>query len=101
MFGSYYRLYQVFDKLNDPEQRDHYQKQMDATGLKLKKTSPFDRTYVVSLANGYLHYAPPASYYPRHGYEATECLLAPEWEKAFEGVVQDIFDALEIGGDIG
>ncbi len=37
MFGSYYRLYQVFDKLNAPEQRDHYQKQMDATGLKLKK----------------------------------------------------------------
>ncbi|HCO24844.1 MAG TPA: hypothetical protein DIT97_18120 [Gimesia maris] len=39
MFGSYYRLYQVFDKLNDPEQRDHYKQQMDATGLKLKKSS--------------------------------------------------------------
>jgi len=71
------------------------------TGLKIKRTSPFDRTYVVSLSNGYLHYAPPPSYYPRHGYEATECLLAPEWEKAFERVVQDIFDALETGGDIG
>ena len=67
------------------------------TGLKLKKTSPFDRTYVVSLANGYLHYAPPASYYPRHGYETTECLLAPEWEKVFEGVVRDLFDELQAG----
>jgi hypothetical protein len=67
---------------------------LSETGLKIKKTAPFDRTYVVSLANGYLHYAPPASYYPRGGYEVTECLLAPEWEKIFETVVQDIFDEL-------
>ena len=67
---------------------------LSETGLKTKKTSPFERTYVVSLANGYLHYSPPASYYPRGGYEVTECLLAPEWEKAFERVVQEIFDEL-------
>ena len=39
MFASYYRLYQVFEKLNDTEQRDKYKKLMDATGLKPKKAS--------------------------------------------------------------
>ena len=65
------------------------------TGLKVKQASPFHRTYVVSLANGYLHYAPPASYYPRGGYEVTECMLAPEWETTFEKVVQKMFEALQ------
>lgn len=67
------------------------------TGLKVKKASPFKRTFVMSLSNGYLHYAPPASYYPRGGYEVTECLLAPEWEQVFDGVVKDLFR--ELGGD--
>ena len=60
-------------------------------GLKLKKESPFKHTYIASISNGYFHYAPPASYYPRGGYEVTECLLAPEWEGIFEEVVREIF----------
>lgn len=67
------------------------------TGLKLKKASPFKRAFVVSLSNGYLHYAPPASYYARGGYEVTECLLSPEWERIFEGVVAGLFQELTDG----
>jgi len=63
-------------------------------GFNVKKLSPFEHTYIVSNANGYLHYSPPASYYDRGGYEATECLLAPEWEKIFEEAVRQIFDEL-------
>ena len=63
-------------------------------GLNVKKTSPFKHTYIISISNGYLHYSPPASYYGRGGYEVTECLLAPEWEKIFEKVVNKIFKEL-------
>lgn len=70
---------------------------LSETGLKIKEKSPFQHTYVVSLSNGYLHYAPPASYYPRGGYEVTECLLAPEWEIAFDAVIQDLFADLQAG----
>ena len=56
--------------------------------------SPVRPTFVVSIANGYLHYAPPASYYPRGGYEVTECLLAPEWEALFDAAVRRLFEQL-------
>ena len=64
-------------------------------GLNVKKTSPFNHTYIASISNGYLHYSPPASYYERGGYEVTECLLAREWEKIFERVVNEIFKELQ------
>ena len=63
-------------------------------GLNVKKKSPFKYTHIVSISNGYLHYSPPASYYSRGGYEVTECLLAPEWEKIFEDTVDEIFKEL-------
>jgi hypothetical protein len=64
-------------------------------GLNVKKASPFKYTLISSLANGYYHYAPPASYYPRGGYEVTECMLAPEWEEVFEETVAGIFEELK------
>lgn len=64
-------------------------------GLNVKRMSPFPHTYVVALTNGYLHYAPPASYYPRGGYEVNECLLAPEWEEVFYNTVQVLFEELQ------
>jgi hypothetical protein len=70
---------------------------LSATALALKERSPFDRTFVVSLSNGYLHYAPPPAYYPRGGYEATECLLAPQWEQVFDGVVEELLAELNHG----
>jgi len=66
-------------------------------GFNVKKASPFKHTYIASISNGYLHYAPPASYYPRGGYEVTECLLAPEWEKVFEKAVAEIFEEIKPG----
>jgi len=63
-------------------------------GLNVKRMSPFPRTFVASIANGYLHYAAPASYYPRGGYEVNECLLAPEWEAIFYDTVQALFEKL-------
>lgn len=63
-------------------------------GLNVKRMSPFPRTCVASLANGYLHYAAPASYYPRGGYEVNECLLAPAWEAIFYNTVRALFDEL-------
>lgn len=65
------------------------------TGLKVKKSSPFPHTFVASDANGYLHYAPPASYYARGGYESTECLLDPAWEAVFFDAVERIFRRLQ------
>ncbi len=63
-------------------------------GLNVKKMSPFPNTYVVAISNGYLHYAAPASYYPRGGYEVNECLLAPEWEEIYMSTVRSILDEL-------
>lgn len=64
------------------------------TGLKTKKASPFRHTFIASIANGYLHYAPPDDYYPRGGYEATECLLGPAWEKIFASAAGELFGRL-------
>lgn len=65
------------------------------TGLKVKQASPFPHTYIVSIANGYLHYSPPASYYGLGSYEAVECLLAPEWEERFDRTVREILEQLQ------
>jgi len=69
-------------------------------GLKVKKMSPFPNTCIASNANGYFHYACPASYYPLGSYEATECLLAPEWEPAFYGAVREVFNRLQAAGAV-
>ncbi len=63
-------------------------------GFRVKRLSPFRHTWVISNSNGYLHYAAPADYYPRGGYEVTECLLAPEWEAVFMEAVCRIFAEL-------
>ena len=63
-------------------------------GLNVKRTSRFPHTFIAPFANGYLHYAPPAAYYPGGGYEVTECLLAPEWEQAFVETTQELLGRL-------
>ncbi len=54
------------------------------TGLWLKQQSPCEHTLIAAFSNGYLHYAPPAEYYPKGGYEVTECLLDASWEPVFK-----------------
>ncbi len=63
-------------------------------GLNIKKTSPFEHTYMAAFSNGYVHYGPPASDYPKGGYEVTECLLAPEWQAIYEAKVNEILQRL-------
>ncbi len=62
--------------------------------LNIKKASLYKKTFVVSIANGYMHYSPPAEYYPRGGYEVTECLLAPQWQEIFEKKAIEIIQKL-------
>lgn len=64
-------------------------------GLNIKKASPFKHTLVASDTNGYLHYGVTAAHYAGGGYEATECLLAPQWLAHFEAAVNDILKQLQ------
>lgn len=64
-------------------------------GLNLKRSSPFEHTYVAAYSNGYLHYGPPAADYPKGGYEVTECFLAPEWQAVYEAKANEILRRLE------
>lgn len=63
-------------------------------GLKLKAASPCEHTFVAAFSNGYMHYAPPVEHYGKGGYEVTECLLAPEWQHAYEKKAHDIIRRL-------
>jgi hypothetical protein len=64
-------------------------------GLNVKNASPFEYTYMAAYSNGYIHYGPPASEYPKGGYEVTECLLAPEWQALYETKAQEVITRLE------
>lgn len=63
-------------------------------GLNVKNASPCRHTFVVPFSNGYMHYGPPADAYDRGGYEVTECLLAPEWQKIYEKKANEIICSL-------
>ena len=63
-------------------------------GQKIKKMSPYEKTFIASITNGYLHYSPPVSYYGKGGYEVTECILEPGWEQVFEDTVREIINGL-------
>ncbi|MCX5642024.1 MAG: hypothetical protein NTY10_02090, partial [Candidatus Omnitrophica bacterium] len=63
-------------------------------GLNVKKASPYKHTFLAAFSNGYLHYGPPATEYSRGGYEVTECLLAPQWQKIFEKKANEIIRRL-------
>jgi len=64
-------------------------------GLNVKNASPYEHTYMAAFSNGYIHYGPPTSEYPKGGYEVTECLLAPEWQTIYEAKVQEIIGRLK------
>jgi len=63
-------------------------------GLNIKSASSYEHTFVAAFSNGYMHYGPPASYYDKGGYEVTECLLAPEWQKIYEKKAGEIIGKL-------
>ena len=63
-------------------------------GLNIKKDSPYRHTFVAAFSNGYLHYGPPAADYGKRGYEVTECLLAPQWQRIYENKAAEIIRRL-------
>ncbi|MBN1674898.1 MAG: hypothetical protein JXR37_27890 [Kiritimatiellae bacterium] len=56
-------------------------------------------TFVGAFSNGYLHYGPPADHYDRGGYEVTECLLAPDWQRIFERTAVAVLGRLHAARD--
>ena len=65
-----------------------------AVGRNVKEASPFTHTFIVSPSNGYMHYGAPAKDYTKGGYEVTECLLAPEWQRIYEEKAIEILEKL-------
>ena len=63
-------------------------------GLNIKKMSPYEFTFVAGYTDGYIHYAPTAEQFKGEAYEDTNCLLAPEWQKIYEGKVLEILKKL-------
>ncbi len=65
-------------------------------GLGIKSTSPHRFTFVSGCSNGYLYYAPTAAQLKNRGWaqEDSDCLLAPEWQTAFETQVTGILERL-------
>ena len=63
-------------------------------GLNVKKASPYEHTFMAAFSNGYMHYGVPATYYDKGGYEATECLLGPQWQEIYEKKANEIIRQL-------
>ena len=55
-------------------------------GLNIKQAAGQAGTFVAGYTNGYIYYAPTAKQRLNTGYaqEDCDCLVAPEWQKAFE-----------------
>lgn len=45
---------------------------------------------MMAYCNGYLHYDAPADDYTAAGYEVTECMLAPGWQRIYETVAVEL-----------
>jgi hypothetical protein len=63
-------------------------------GLNVKRASPFKYTFMAAFSNGYMHYGAPAADYAKGGYEVTECLLAPEWQRIYEKKANEVIRKL-------
>lgn len=65
-------------------------------GLNIKGASPHERTFVAGYTNGYIYYAPTAEQLrnPGAAQEDCDCILAPEWQKAYEDRVAAMLKGL-------
>jgi hypothetical protein len=63
-------------------------------GLNVKAASPHPHTFMAAFSNGYMHYAAPADYYDKGGYEVTECLLGAGWQEIYERTAADVLARL-------
>jgi hypothetical protein len=63
-------------------------------GLKIKKESPFPRTFVIGLANDWIGYVPTARAFQEGGYEPTPARSSQLAEEAGEVIVEAALDKL-------
>ena len=65
-------------------------------GMNIKKASGQPGTFVAGYTNGYIYYAPTAKQRLNTGYaqEDCDCLVAPEWQKAFESQALELLKGL-------
>ena len=65
-------------------------------GLNIKAKSPHENTFVAGYTNGYLYYAPTAEQLQNRGgaQEDSDCLLAAEWQEAFENLAISLLNKL-------
>ena len=65
-------------------------------GMNIKKAAGQPGTFVAGYTNGYIYYAPTAKQRLNTGYaqEDCDCLVAPEWQKAFESQALDMLKGL-------
>ena len=69
-------------------------------GLRIKKQSPFPKTFVAGYSNGWLGYAPAAAdYVPGAAYEDALTPFAPQWQEIFERKVLEMIGRLEQPAD--
>ena len=76
-----------------PGSRGHLEVLVEV-GLNVKEASPYEHTFMAAFSNGYIQYGPPAADYDKGGYEVTECLLAPQWQKIYEKKANEIIRRL-------
>ena len=65
-------------------------------GMNIKKSAGQPGTFVAGYTNGYIYYAPTAKQRLNTGYaqEDCDCLIAPEWQKAFESQALEMLKGL-------
>ncbi len=59
-------------------------------GLRIKKRSPLEFTFLAGYSNGHLGYAPTADAYQGVAYEDVLTPFAPQWQAIFEATALDI-----------
>ncbi len=64
-------------------------------GLRIKKQSPFEHTFVAGYANGHLGYGPTADAYASQAYEDCLTPFAPEWQEIYEAKALEIIGRLK------
>jgi len=64
-------------------------------GLRIKKQSPFEHTFVVGYANGHLGYGPTADAYEDQAYEDCLTPFAAEWQEIYEAKTLEILASLK------
>ena len=65
-------------------------------GLGLKQESPYDRTFVAGVTNGYIYYTPTEAQLQNRGnaQEDSDCLVASGWQALFEETAFRILEKL-------